>query len=265
MPFHQSGSLRYYTFDLFDQHGLIHGFFTRAGGVSPAPWTSLNHGGTTGDARANVIENRKRMFDVFGLPVESIFDSWQVHGRDVICTEQPRPLDAPHQKADAILTDRKEITLVMRFADCVPILLFDPVHNVTGIVHAGWMGTVQRASMAAIEAMQGRYGSRPEDLLAGIGPSICVEHYEISRGHEVIEAVRHSFGSDAEGLLWRNNGATHLDLWKANQLILEQCGVRQIEQARICTACHVEDWYSHRAEKGKTGRYGVLLSSQTLR
>ena len=264
MPFHQSGALRYYTLDLFDQHGLMHGFFTRAGGVSPAPWASLNHGGTTGDSRENVIENRKRMFDVFGLPVESIFDSWQVHGREVICTEQPRPLDAPHKKADTILTDRRDITLVMRFADCVPILLYDPSHHVTGIVHAGWQGTVQRATTAAIACMQSRYGSRPAEILAGIGPSICAAHYEISRGNEVVEAVRQSFSANAEAVLCRSNGSIHLDLWKANQMILEECGVRQIEQARICTACHVDEWYSHRAEKGKTGRYGVLLSSQAV-
>lgn len=262
MPFHQAGQLRYYTLDLFDQHGLIHGFFTRHGGVSPAPWASLNHGGTTGDARANVVENRRRMFDVFGLPVESIYDSWQVHGCEVICTDRPRPLDAPHLKADSILTDRKEVTLVMRFADCVPILLYDPHHTVTGIVHAGWQGTVKRAVTAAIDCMRVQYGTRPEEVLAGIGPSICVEHYEI--GPEVEAAVRDSFGTNAGAVLTRSNGKAHFDLWKANEIILAESGVRQIEHSRLCTACHVEDWYSHRAEKGKTGRYGVLLSAQTF-
>src|SRR5574338_408551 len=135
MSFHDTGALRYLTLESFDQYGLIHGFFTRHGGTSPAPWASLNHGGTNGDARENVIENRRRMFEVFDLPVESIFDSWQVHGRDVLFADRPRKLDAPHQKADSILTDHKDITLVMRFADCVPVLLFDPVKQVTGIVH----------------------------------------------------------------------------------------------------------------------------------
>ena len=265
MPFHQFGALRYYTLDSFDQHGLIHGFFTRHGGISPAPWASLNQGGTNGDARPNVVENRRRMFEVFDLPVESIFDSWQVHGREVLAADQPRKLDAPHQKADAILTDRKEITLVMRFADCVPILLFDPVKRATGIVHAGWQGTVQRAAAAAVEAMHSRYGSRPADILAGIGPSICVQHYEISRGPEVIDAVHQTFGGNADTVLSRLNGSVHLDLWKANRIVLEDCGVRQIETTGLCTACHNEDWFSHRAEKGKTGRYGVLLSMRNLK
>lgn len=260
MPFHQVGALRYYTFDLFDRHGIIHGLFTRLGGVSPVPWASLNLGGTMGDERENVIENRRRIFSVFNRPVESIFDSWQVHGRDVICADRPRPLDAAHQKADAILTDRPEISLFMRFADCVPILLYDPVRRAAGMVHAGWQGTVSFTAAAAVERMQSVYGSRPADLLAGIGPSICVDHYEIGRGPDVVAAVENAFGTDAAAVLNRSNGATHFDLWKANQIVLERSGVTQIEQSGLCTACHNEEWYSHRAEKGKTGRYGVLLA-----
>jgi YfiH family protein len=268
MPFHQVGELRYYTLESFDEHGLMHGFFTRRGGVSPAPWASLNHGGTNGDARENVVENRRRMFDVFGLPVDSIFDCWQVHGRDVLCAEAARPLDSPHQKADGILTNRQKVTLVMRFADCVPVLLYDPIRHVTGIVHAGWQGTALRAVAAAVEQMQAVYGSRPEDILAGIGPSICVDHYEVGRGTEVVEAIRRGYGKDAQAVLVARSGSqgqptVHLDLWKANQIALEAAGVQKIEQTQICTASDTIDWYSHRAEHGKTGRYGVLLSART--
>jgi YfiH family protein len=260
MPFHTAGPLRYYTFDLFDRHGLAHGLFTRHGGVSPAPWASLNQGGTVGDERANVIENRRRMFAALNRPVESLFDVWQVHGRDVICSDAPRPLDAPHQRADAILTDRPEITLFMRFADCVPVLLFDPVHRVVGLAHAGWQGTVARVAAAALEHMTARYATRPADVLAGIGPSICVEHYEIGQSPQVVERVRAAFAPRADEVLRPLNGSIHFDLWAANQIVLEESGVRQVEQSRICTFCHNEDWYSHRAEQGKTGRYGVLLA-----
>ncbi len=263
MHLHESGALRYYTFDLFDRYGLVHGLFTRHGGVSPAPWASLNLGGTVGDSRDNVIENRRRIFAAVGRPVETIFDSWQVHGREVICADRPRPLDQAHQKADAILTGSRDITLFMRFADCVPILLFDPVRQVVGIVHAGWQGTIVRAAAAAVERMVGCYGSRPADILAGIGPSICVDHYEIGRSTEVVAAVRESFGRDADAVLRQTNGSTHLDLWKANQIVLEAAGVRQVEQSGLCTYCKNQDWYSHRAEHGKTGRYGALLSLRT--
>lgn len=260
MQLHQNGTLRYYSFNSFDRYGLIHGLFTRQGGVSPAPWASLNLGGTVGDGRDNVVENRRRIFDLLGRPVDSIFDSWQVHGREVICADQPRPLNSPHQKADAILTSRPEITLFMRFADCVPILLFDPVQQVAGIIHAGWRGTVDRAAEAGVQKMQACYGSRPENILAGIGPSICVDHYEIGQGPDVVAAVRAAFGRDAEAVLYQKNDSIHFDLWKANQIVLEASGVRQVEQAELCTCCHNQEWFSHRAEKGKTGRFGVLMS-----
>lgn len=260
MHFHQSGALRYYTFETFDRYGLPHGLFTRHGGVSPTPWESLNLGGTTGDSREHVIENRSRIFEVFDRPVESIFDSWQVHGRTVLCADQPRPLDAAHQKADAILTDHREITLFMRFADCVPVFLFDPVKQVAGIVHAGWRGTVDRAAAAAVDRMVSQYGSRPADLIAGIGPSICVDHYEIGQSPTVVDEIRSAFGKDAETVLQGRNGSTHFDLWKANEVVLSAAGVQHVEQSRLCTYCHNQDWYSHRAEKGKTGRYGALLA-----
>jgi polyphenol oxidase len=258
MPFYQPDQLRYYCLDILEMPDIVHGIFTRHGGVSPAPWNSLNHGGTVGDERSHVVENRKRVFDSMNRQVKSVFDVWQVHGTEVICSDEPRPLNALHQKADAILTDRPEITLFMRFADCVPILLFDPVRSVIGIAHAGWQGTVNKILDVTLKTMQLHYHSNPEDVIAGIGPSIGVDHYQV--GPEVIEQVKVSFGSDASELLKRYNGSIHFDLWEANRLILEQCGVRNIQVAGVCTASNTSDWYSHRAEKGKTGRFGAILA-----
>ena len=258
MGFVEREGIRYYQFESLAGLGVIQGLYTRQGGVSPYPWHSLNLGGTVGDERANVVENRRRIFHSMGLPVESIYDCWQVHGTEVICTTQPRPLDGVHHKADAILTDQKEITLFMRFADCVPIFLVDPVREVIGIVHAGWRGTVDGVAAQAVKRMCEQYGAHPEDIYAGIGPSICVDHYQV--GKEVVEAARTAFGKDAAQVLARRDGSIHLDLWAANRLALEKCGVRQTEIAAICTACHTHDWYSHRAEQGKTGRFGALLA-----
>jgi len=263
MPFHESSALRYYSFESLQEAGVAHGVFTRGGGVSPQPWSSLNVGATVGDDLRNVYENRLRAFQAFQRPFESLFDVWQVHGTEVVCAEAPRPADQAHQKADAILTDRPGVTLFMRFADCVPIYLYDPVHKVVGLVHAGWLGTVRQAAAVAIQAMQARYGSRPEEVLAGIGPSIAAHHYEV--GSEVIAQVQAAFGAEASGLLLPSNGASMeehalLDLWAANRLVLERSGVRRIEIAGICTACGLDDWYSHRAEKGQTGRFGGLIA-----
>ena len=263
MPFHQSGAIRYYSFESLSDARVAHAAFTRRGGASPQPWSSLNVGSTVGDDPGNVQENRLRAFRTFNRPFASLFDVWQVHGTEVVYADAPRPPEQAHQKADAILTDRPGVTLFMRFADCVPIYLYDPIHKVVGLVHAGWLGTVRQAAAVAIQAMQARYGSRPQDLLAGIGPSIAAHHYEV--GSEVIAQVRGAFGPEASGLLLSSNGAGSddhalLDLWAANRLVLERAGVRNIEIAGICTACYLDDWYSHRGEKGQTGRFGAMIA-----
>jgi YfiH family protein len=243
---------------MFDQEpGLIHAVFTRHGGISPAPWASLNVGGLRGDDPVRVMENRVRAFQELNRDPNSVYDVWQVHSADVICTEEPRP-PHPHVRADAILTDRPEITLFMRFGDCVPILLYDPRRHVAGIAHAGWLGTVRGTVTNTVDRMQSVYGSQPEEILAAIGPSIGAHHYEV--GSEVISAVQGKFFEDAEYLLPEVDGAVHFDLWAANRLLLERAGVQNIEVAGLCTACHLENWYSHRGENGNTGRFGVLIA-----
>lgn len=263
MAFRQAGSIRYFTFGLLDECGITNAVLTRWGGVSPEPWSSLNVGGTVGDDSERVLENRRRSFQALGRSLESMYDVWQVHSSEVVCTTTPRPPDMPHLRADAMLTDQPGVTLYMRFADCVPVFLYDPHRRVVGMVHAGWQGTVNRVVSKTVQVMQAKYNSRPGDLLAGIGPSIGPHHYPV--GPEVIEQVHQAFGADSSGLLGvehRGNGryGVEFDLWSANRLILEQAGVFQIETAEICTACHVEDWYSHRGEGGRTGRFGALIA-----
>lgn len=258
MTFHQPDSIRYFTFDSFESAGIKHAIFTRRGGLSPQPWASLNVGGLIGDDPERVLGNRILSFHQLGRPPESVYDVWQVHSAEVVCATAPRLPQVPHLKADAILTNRSEITLFMRFADCVPVLLYDPVRRVAGIVHAGWLGTVRKVVTAAVGAMQSAYGSQPADIFAGFGPSIGAHHYQV--GPEVVAQVQTVFGMDAPALLSAQAGAIHLDLWAANRLLLEQAGLRRIEIADICTACHPEDWYSHRGEKGRTGRFGALIT-----
>jgi hypothetical protein len=257
MPFREDSHLRYFTFESLDDEGIIQAAFTRHGGVSPAPWAKLNLGSLVGDDLTNVAENRARIFQSIGRTVESLFDVWQVHGIQAVVTEGPRPLSAAHQKADVIITDNPYVTLMMRFADCVPILYYDPIHRVISLAHAGWQGTVRSVAEVAVRVMQSMYGSRPQDILVAIGPSICAKHYEV--GPEVITEVQKAFGEDASNLLPIQDGAVKFDLWAANRLVLEKSGVRCIEVAGQCTACNTADWYSHRGEKGQTGRFGVVL------
>ncbi|MCL4560414.1 MAG: peptidoglycan editing factor PgeF [Chloroflexi bacterium] len=258
MPFHQVDSIRFFSFDIFDQAGIPQAIFTRQGGVSPSPWKSLNAGLTVGDESANVTENRRRSFAAMGKDLSSMYDVWQVHSNKIVCADAPRDLRLEILKADAILTYQDDVTLYMRFADCVPILIADPRRRVVGIVHAGWIGTVNRVLEAAIQRLVSTYSLIPSELLAGIGPSICVDHYPV--GPDVAAQVRQSFGDQADRLLLERDGKIHFDLWKANRLILEEAGVKNIEMANLCTACHTDDWYSHRAEHGLTGRFGALIA-----
>lgn len=257
MPIQSRDGLRYFSFDSIDS-GIVQAVFTRQGGVSPKPWASLNVGGTVGDQAERVRENRQRAFASLGLDPATLFDVWQVHGKNVVIADAPHPPQSPHLQADAILTDKPGVTLFMRFADCVPIILYDPLRKVVGLAHAGWMGTVRGVVRAALEAMQARFGTQPADLQAAIGPSIGPDHYAV--GPDVVTQVRQTFGGDASALLARIDGDMHFDLWAANRLLLEQAGVRQIEVAGLCTACDLDDWYSHRAEKGRTGRFGALIA-----
>lgn len=257
MPFHTHNGLRYFTFDIFPA-SVLQAVFTRQGGVSPQPWASLNVGGGIGDDPDRVRENRCRSFAALGRTRESIFDVWQVHSADAVYARAPRPPDEPYRKADIILTDRPEVTLFMRFADCVPILFHDPQRGVIAIAHAGWLGTVRQTARAAVQAMQTYCGSHPGDVLAVVGPSIGPDHYQV--GADVIEKVRESFGPQADAVLHSDDGRVHFDLWTANRLQLEGAGVKKIEVAGLCTACNLQDWFSHRAEKGHSGRFGALLA-----
>lgn len=259
MPFQEKDGLRYFSFDDFPKT-ITQAIFTRRGGVSPEPWTSLNVGGSVGDERERVAQNRVRSFQVMGRNPASIHDVWLVHGTDVVYADTPRLLEHPSAKADILLTDNPEVTLFMRFGDCTPLFFYDPQKQVIGLAHAGWMGTVGNVAGAAIKAMQERYGTKPENVVAGIGPAIGPDHYEV--GGDVITQVHTAFGPDAERVLVSRNDSTYFDLWTANELQLKNAGVAQVEVSGVCTACHLDDWFSHRAEKGKTGRFGALLALQ---
>ena len=257
MSFHEHNELRYYSFDIFSK-SIKQAVFTRHGGVSLAPWHSLNLGGSVGDDPAHVAENRVRVFQSMGCEPASIHDVWLVHGTSIVYADAPRPLDQPSAKADIIFTDNPNVSLFMRFGDCVPILFHDPKKHVIGIAHAGWMGTVRGVVQTAVEGMQSHYGCKPEDIVAGIGPSIGVDHYEV--GADVISQFQEKYNKDADQILQTRNGSTYLDLWTANAIQLRNAGVEQIQVSGLCTACHLDDWFSHRAEKGKTGRFGAIMA-----
>jgi YfiH family protein len=256
MPFHQIESLRYFQFDSLADPSLVHAIFSRHGGVSPTPWNSLNVGATVGDAGERVAENRRRIFSAMGRDPDSLYDVWQIHSARYVIAREPRK-DKPYHQADAILTDVPGLTLLMRFADCVPIMLYDPDRHVIGLAHAGWLGTTRRVAQSAVRGMLEHFSCDPAEIRAALGPSIGPDHYEV--GAEVISAVRKAFPGKSDLYLNSNGDSTYFDLLAANHDQLKEMGIQKVDIAGICTACHSGDWYSHRAEKGVTGRFGALI------
>jgi len=249
--------LKYIQMSSFLDRNIFHGFFSRLGGVSKQPYSSLNLGGTTGDEENNIIENRKRIFDCINRPVQSIYDVWQVHGNDVIITDRARKLGTSHLPADGIITNSPSVTLLMRFADCVPIIFADPLKNVVGIAHAGWQGTIKKVCQKVVNGMTENFGCDPANILAGIGPSIGPDHYFV--GESVVNAAKDQLESIFDKVIIYKDGRIVFDLWMANSLLLQEIGVSQIECSEICTYCNVDDWYSYRREGLKSGRFGVVI------
>ncbi len=253
----ESAGLAWYRFESWPQ--VQHGVFTRRGGCSPPPWESLNTGGNIGDRPQHVRSNHERIFDALEVNERRACTVWQVHSADIVLAQGPVRGRRWLAKADGMLTAETDTPLVMRFADCVPLLFYDPVQMIIGMAHAGWRGTVADIAGRMVRLMVDAWGSQPQEIEAGIGPSISQNCYQV--GEEVVEAVQRRCGT-LSGLVQRDptDGSAWLDLWACNRLLLERAGVRQIEVAGLCTACHLDEFYSHRAEGGRTGRFCAVMS-----
>jgi hypothetical protein len=256
MPFEAVSGLRLYRFESLRHPTVQHAFFTRRGGASPAPWASLNLGATVGDDADRVRSNLSRALGALRLSPNRLAQVWQVHSADILRVDDPSPPGSPI-RADGMVTQVPGLNLLMRFADCVPILVFDPVRSVIGIAHAGWLGTVRQIAARLVEKLRSEFRSHPGDLIAGLGPSIGPDHYPI--GPEVVDQVRATFGPASDQHLRARDGQVAFDLWSANRAQLEAAGVGSIEVTEICTACALDDWYSHRGEHGRTGRFGAVF------
>ena len=258
MQRHNIDDLVYYTFDsLRDSDTLVHAISTRRGGVSPAPFDTLNLSRHVGDDAANVAANLKRLHTALALDPATTVDADQAQANRVavIGTQQrgARIVDV-----DALVTNAPNVPLLLRYADCVPILFFDPVHRAIGVAHAGWRGTIMRIAAKTAQTMFDAFGTRPRDLIACIAPSIGPCCYRV--GDDVITQVRAAFADAGDLLIAQPDGSVHFDLWQANTQQLRALGVTQIETAQICTAHHTDDFYSWRAEHGRTGRFGVIIA-----
>jgi polyphenol oxidase len=233
--------------------GVVHALSTRAGGVSGGRCASLNTSYAVGDEPTNVDENLGRLCAAVGVDRAGLVWPYQVHGNAATLVDA----DTPERPCcDILLTRSPARTLLLRFADCTPILLADPRRRAVAAVHAGWRGTALRAAGAAVRAMVEAFDCRPRDLVAGIGPAIGPCCYAV--GAEVVDR----FADRPWAWTRTADGALKLDLWEANRRELVAAGVpaEQVELAGICTQCRAETFFSHRANGGQpAGRFAALL------
>jgi len=253
----EKAGLKYFQFESLISKNLTQAVFSRHGGVSPVPWNSLNLGNTVGDDSARVEENKNQMLSTIGYFSSQLAQIRQVHSAHVEVVDKPVNRNAVLAQGDAMISNTTGLLMLMRFADCVPILFFDPVNKAVGIAHAGWKGTVKEVAISTVSKMKNQFGTNPSDLIVGIGPSIGPDHYEV--GEDVVDEVKRTFPHRWDQVLTTVLDRVKLDLWEANRISLKKAGVKHIETAKICTACNVDDWYSHRAEKGKTGRFAAVI------
>lgn len=253
----QQTNLPYFQFETFPNGVIQHAVFTRQGGLGQAPFATLNLSVSVPDEKATVYANRRRAYGLFGRDTDTVVHAHLVHGNTVaVVTQANNGTWVSH--VDGLVTNEPGCALTMNYADCTPIFLYDPIHQAIGLGHAGWQGTIKDLPGAMVRQMNAAFGSEPGELLAGIGPCIGVCCYEV--GEPVISQVQARFGEEEQLLVAQVGGSRpHLDLVRANQINLERAGVRHIESSGLCTACRTDLFFSHRAEKGRTGRFGTIF------
>jgi YfiH family protein len=261
--FRQQRDLEILAWPLLDGLGAEVMVTTRHGGVSSGPYASLNLGLHVDDSAEDVLENRRRVAAALDADLGDFVFCKQAHGRDVrIVTTADRgkgalSQDDAIQDTDALITQDPGTVLVVMVADCVPIVLYDPAAQVLACIHAGWRGTVVRVAEAALEAMAS-LGARPENVLAGVGPAIAPDRYQV--GKEVADEADRCFGGDTAGIVRPDGSGRWLfNLWAANHRILTEAGVPddQIQVAALPTGPAQGSFFSDRAAR-PCGRFAAV-------
>ena len=262
------GAVPYLSFPMFRDTGLVtDGFSTRLGGVSEGCFSSLNLSFDRGDDRAAVAENFRRMGEALGVHCEDMVLSQQTHTTNIrIGTDEDRGKGITRERdytdIDGLITNVPGICLVTTYADCVPLYFLDPVKKVIALSHSGWRGTVGKIGKKTVEIMQEKFSSDPADILAAVGPSVCMDCYEVSE--DVIDKFKDSFDKRFWGELFyeKADGKYQLDLWKANELIFLESGIipEHIAVTNVCTYCNSRILYSHRAMGDKRGNLCAFLA-----
>lgn len=263
----EKAGVEYLVFPQLEETGLVkHLFSTRLGGVSKGACATMNFSYIRDDDAAAVDENFNRIAAVMNTSVDQFVCSDQTHTTNIRIVDRKdcgkgirRPRD--YQDVDGLITNVPGIMLATFYADCVPLYFVDTINKAIGLSHSGWRGTVNQMAACTLDAMKDAFGTKPQNVLAAIGPSICQDCYEV--GAEVAEAFRQVFPANENAVIRYSDtpGKYQLDLWKANYLILLHAGVQaeHISVTDICTCCNPDYLFSHRASEGKRGNLGAFL------
>lgn len=250
------------SYPILEDTGIVrHGFSTRLGGVSIGGHSSMNLSLSRGDQPEAVRENTERITRAIGVDREKLVYTNQTHTTRVAAVSAE---DAGKTLAetDGLVTDSPGICLVTFYADCVPLYFVDPVRRAVGLSHSGWRGTVGNMAAATVEKMKECFGTRPEDIVAAVGPSICQDCYEVSE--DVIRQFQAAYPRECwEELFYeKGNGKFQLDLWRANEINLRGAGVRpdHIAVTNVCTCCNPEILFSHRVQGWDRGNLCAFLA-----
>lgn len=262
---HRDGPVPFFSCDDPAWSGCVHGFSTRLGGISPAPWDSLNLGAGRGDGSAHVAENFRRFCAAVGADPAGLVKNHQIHSdrirRAGLDDRLPDPAAPGVFEADGLITDQPGVCLTIFSGDCIPILLYDPARRCIAAAHAGWRGTAAGIAARAAEAMIRDYGCDPNHILAAIGPGIgpcCFEtHGDVPQG------LRAGMGADAEDFIRPLPGGEkfQVDLKGANARFLEGAGLdpARIALCPVCTFCRPDLFWSHRKLGQRRGSMASLI------
>lgn len=265
---HTQNNLWYGKFSIFPETNLIHAISTRFNGYSNAPFKSLNLALHVNDEESIVQQNREKFCTGLDIEFSNMTTCQQVHGNKIILVDETNKGSGAFHfsdticDADALITNKIGIALTLFFADCTPIMIYDPVQHAIGVAHGGWRGTVGQIAKKTVEAMQKAYNTNPQDCLASIGPAIGKCCYEI--GNEVADQFKEVFAKDSQKILeyHQDKDKYHLDLWTANAIMLQRAGLSStnIDMANTCTCCNHDIFFSYRADHGKTGRIACIMA-----
>ncbi len=256
----QSGGVPFYA-PFEDVPGIRAAVSTREGGVSEGYLSSLNLRVSCGDTVENVAENLSRFGKAAGFLPEKTVTTRQEHTVNIRrCTMEDAGTGlfrAPFAEGvDGLVTDTPGLALLTYYADCVPVLFCDPVRKAVGICHSGWRGTVGKIARKTVEKMAEAFSSHPSDIRAAIGPHIGACCFEVDA--PVYEEFLKAFPKE-NGFAERKGEKYHIDLSAAVKKALLEVGIREICDIGICTACHADEFFSHRKTAGKRGCFGAMI------